>query len=65
MECVKVMHYFVDKLQFDSLDFVAAMRLFLDYFRLPGEAQKIDRLVLKFSERFCYSNPDIFANAGL
>ena len=32
-------------------------------FRLPGEAQKIDRFLLKFAERYIHGNPNAFANA--
>lgn len=32
-------------------------------FRLPGEAQKIDRFMLKFAERFHLHNPGVFVNA--
>jgi hypothetical protein len=39
-------------------------RTFLQAFRLPGEAQKIDRFMLKFAERYCQGNPTAFANAG-
>ena len=39
------------------MDFVAALRLLLSKFRLPGEAQKIDRLMEKFAGRYCESNP--------
>ena len=58
------MHAFVDLMNFRSLDFVAALRLFLQSFRLPGEAQKIDRFMLKFAERYVVYNPQEFANAG-
>lgn len=37
------MYAYVDQLEFSNMDFVAALRHFLDGFRLPGEAQKIDR----------------------
>jgi len=37
---------------------------FLGGFRLPGEAQKIDRMMEKFAERYYHNNPkDIFENA--
>ena len=32
-------------------------------FRLPGESQKIDRLMEKFADRYCENNPDTFATA--
>jgi brefeldin A-inhibited guanine nucleotide-exchange protein len=60
---ISVMHAFVDLMDFNSLPFVSALRQFLQTFRLPGEAQKIDRFMLKFAERYILSNADIFANA--
>ncbi|KAJ6710019.1 SEC7 DOMAIN-CONTAINING PROTEIN-RELATED [Salix koriyanagi] len=32
-------------------------------FRLPGEAQKIDRIMEKFAERYCKCNPKVFSSA--
>ncbi len=46
-----------------NLAFDAAIRHFLAGFRLPGEAQKIDRIMEKFAERFCLQNPAIFPSA--
>ncbi|KAJ1830983.1 guanine nucleotide exchange protein for ADP-robosylation factor [Coemansia sp. RSA 2711] len=61
---VAVMHAFIDCMDFSGLGFVAALRLLLQAFRLPGEGQKIDRFMLKFAERFVMGNPDAgFANA--
>nr|POF12647.1 protein transport protein sec7 [Quercus suber] len=60
---IKIMHAFVDQMDFTRTRFVDALRRFLQSFRLPGEAQKIDRLVLKFSERYLSGNPAAFANA--
>lgn len=39
-------------------------RQFLWSFRLPGEAQKIDRMMECFAERYCQLNPNIFTNTG-
>jgi Sec7-like guanine-nucleotide exchange factor len=59
------MHSFVDFLDFKNTGFVDALRMFLQTFRLPGEAQKIDRFMLKFAERYIGGNPGTyFANAG-
>lgn len=58
------MHAFVDMMDFTNMKFVDALRIFLQSFRLPGEAQKIDRFMLKFAERFIAGNPSVFANAG-
>lgn len=60
---VSVMHAFVDTMEFSKRRFVDALRQFLQSFRLPGEAQKIDRFMLKFAERYLTGNPNAFANA--
>jgi brefeldin A-inhibited guanine nucleotide-exchange protein len=63
---VAIMHAFVDFLDFRDLGFVDAVRMFLQAFRLPGEAQKIDRFMLKFAERYIAGNAQTpFKNAGL
>ncbi|RIA97036.1 hypothetical protein C1645_802023 [Glomus cerebriforme] len=62
-EAIKIMHAFVDRLDFTGLGFVDALRIFLQTFRLPGESQKIDRIMEKFADRYCENNPDVFANA--
>lgn len=59
------MHAFVDALDFRDLPFVDALRVFLQSFRLPGEAQKIDRFMLKFAERYMAGNNKTpFVSAG-
>ena len=50
------MYSYVDQLDFNDKDFVSALRQFLEGFRLPGEAQKINRLVEKFGARYCECN---------
>ncbi|KAI9163786.1 Protein transport protein SEC7 [Paramyrothecium foliicola] len=60
---IDIMHAFVDSMEFTKKRFVDALRLFLQSFRLPGEAQKIDRFMLKFAERYVMGNPNAFANA--
>ena len=62
-ENVATMHAFVDLMDFSKMRFVDALRRFLQSFRLPGEAQKIDRFMLKFAERYITDNPNAFANA--
>ncbi|PNS16953.1 Protein transport protein sec72 [Sphaceloma murrayae] len=62
-ENIAIMHAFVDQMDFTKSRFVDALRRFLQTFRLPGEAQKIDRLMLKFAERYTNGNPNAFANA--
>jgi brefeldin A-inhibited guanine nucleotide-exchange protein len=60
---IDTMHALVDLLDFKQTRFVDALRRFLQSFRLPGEAQKIDRFMLKFAERYITDNPNAFANA--
>ncbi|GKT51531.1 protein transport protein SEC7 [Colletotrichum spaethianum] len=60
---IEIMHAFVDAMDFTKKRFVDALRTFLQSFRLPGEAQKIDRYMLKFAERYVMGNPNAFANA--
>lgn len=60
---LKVMHAYVDSLNFEILDFGEAIRFLLRGFRLPGEAQKIDRIMEKFAERYCKCNPSAFSSA--
>lgn len=61
----EVMYAYVDQMNFKDRDLVAALRFFLEGFRLPGEAQKIDRLMEKFASRYCECNPNntLFASA--
>ncbi|XP_069808804.1 brefeldin A-inhibited guanine nucleotide-exchange protein 2 isoform X2 [Dendropsophus ebraccatus] len=61
----EVMYAYVDQLDFCDRDFVSALRLFLEGFRLPGEAQKIDRLMEKFAARYleCNQGQTLFASA--
>jgi brefeldin A-inhibited guanine nucleotide-exchange protein len=58
------MHAFVDEMEFSGIHFTSALRQFLQSFRLPGEAQKIDRFMLKFAERYVKGNPHSFSTAG-
>jgi hypothetical protein len=66
---LQVMHAYVDAMDFSGLKFDDAIRRFLLDFRLPGEAQKIDRLMEKFAERYHVCNAQEpsypFANAGV
>ncbi|KAG4992786.1 hypothetical protein JHK87_026243 [Glycine soja] len=60
---LKVMHAYVDSFDFQGMEFDEAIRAFLQGFRLPGEAQKIDRIMEKFAERYCKCNPKVFSSA--
>ena len=54
--CIDVMYAYTDLIDFTGMGFVAAIRRFLSGFRLPGEAQKIDRLMEKFASRYFVTN---------
>nr|CAB3470896.1 unnamed protein product [Digitaria exilis] len=60
---LKVMHAYVDTLNFEGMDFGQAIRFLLQGFRLPGEAQKIDRIMEKFAQCYCKCNPNSFSSA--
>jgi len=62
---VKALQAYVNQLDFADLPFDHAIRLFLSGFRLPGEAQKIDRLMESFAERYFLQNRTIFASADM
>ena len=57
-----VLRSFVDLFDFVNIEFDVALRRLLRAFRLPGEAQKIDRIMGEFARRYCVNNPHIFAN---
>ena len=63
--CIKVLHEYVDSMEFADMKFDEAIRFFLSGFRLPGEAQKIDRLMEKFAERYFLQNRNEFASADM
>jgi len=55
---LSVMHNFVDLNEFKTLEVDRAIRVLLSGFRLPGESQKIDRIMEKFAERYVSCNPE-------
>lgn len=61
-EYIDLRREFVKLLDFSNLTFDDALRTFLkdSNFRLPGEGQKIERLLDMFGEGYCRDNPDRF-----
>ena len=59
----RILHHYATAMDFTGMFFAEAIRLFLSGFRLPGEAQKIDRIMEKFAERFTSQNPEVFPSA--
>jgi len=60
---IAVMHAYIEMEKFSGLAVDAALRSLLFNFRLPGEAQKIDRIIEKFAAQYCVDNPGVFATA--
>uniref|UniRef100_A0A8W8JAC3 SEC7 domain-containing protein n=1 Tax=Magallana gigas TaxID=29159 RepID=A0A8W8JAC3_MAGGI len=59
---IAVLKSFVNLHEFSDMILVQALRQFLWSFRLPGEAQKIDRMMECFAERYCELNPGVFTS---
>ncbi|XP_025062639.1 cytohesin-4 [Alligator sinensis] len=57
---IQILQAFVECHQFANLNLVQALRQFLWSFRLPGEAQKIDRMMEAFASWYCQCNPGVF-----
>ena len=61
----RVRNVYVTLFDFKGMTFDGALRLFLSKFRLPGEAQKIDRLLEAFADRlYAAYHPDDEAAAA-
>eukprot|EP01119_Soliformovum_irregulare_P001357 TRINITY_DN1107_c0_g1_i7.p1 TRINITY_DN1107_c0_g1~~TRINITY_DN1107_c0_g1_i7.p1 ORF type:complete len:513 (-),score=95.53 TRINITY_DN1107_c0_g1_i7:25-1563(-) len=56
----EILRCYADLFSFFDMDFDVAIREFLSKFRLPGEAQKIDRIMEQFAQRYSTCNPAIF-----
>ena len=59
----QVMYAYVEQMEFKGQHFDEAIRHFVAGFRLPGEAQKIDRMMEKFAEQYHQHNPGVFSSA--
>merc|ERR1719289_749298 len=57
------MHLYINSIDFADCTIDEGLRRLSYQFRLPGEGQKIDRIMQKFAERYCLQNPNIFAEA--
>ncbi|XP_017430266.1 ARF guanine-nucleotide exchange factor GNOM isoform X1 [Vigna angularis] len=60
--CIEVLHEFAKTFDFKDMMLDTALRLFLETFRLPGESQKIQRVLEAFSERYYEQSPEVLAN---
>ncbi|XP_041348677.1 IQ motif and SEC7 domain-containing protein 2-like isoform X3 [Gigantopelta aegis] len=55
---MEVLSYFTEEIDLSGLQVDVALRKFQSYYRMPGEAQKIERLMEAFASHFCICNPD-------
>ncbi|KAL3807779.1 hypothetical protein ACHAXA_000332 [Cyclostephanos tholiformis] len=60
---LKVLRAYGDALDFQGMKFDDAIRYYLSGFRLPGEAQKIDRIMEVFAARYTEQNSSVFPTA--
>lgn len=60
--CVQVLHEFAGTFNFRGMNLDTALRLFLGTFRLPGESQKIQRVLEAFAERYYEQSSDILSD---
>ena len=58
-----VLRAYVHSMKFEGLGFDDALRLFMSSFRMPGEAQKIDRFMQAFASEYTVANPKSFKEA--
>uniref|UniRef100_A0A6I8NPP7 IQ motif and SEC7 domain-containing protein 3 n=1 Tax=Ornithorhynchus anatinus TaxID=9258 RepID=A0A6I8NPP7_ORNAN len=49
----------VDEMDFSCLELDEGLRKFQAHIRVQGEAQKVERLIEAFSQRYCVCNPDV------
>ncbi|KAK9890484.1 hypothetical protein WA026_010565 [Henosepilachna vigintioctopunctata] len=59
--CMAVLECFAGELDLSGMQVDVALRKFQQHFRMPGEAQKIERLMEIFSQRYCQCNVDLVA----
>ncbi|CAN8233076.1 unnamed protein product [Cochlearia groenlandica] len=60
--CVHVLSEFAKTFDFKNMTLDTALRLFVGTFRLPGESQKIQRVLEAFSERYYEQSPQILTD---
>ncbi|CAJ0596936.1 unnamed protein product [Cylicocyclus nassatus] len=61
--CLEVLDQFVLCHTFQNMFIVDALRVFLWSFRLPGESQKIDRIMERFAQQYVATNEGVFDTA--
>lgn len=62
-DAIAALNAFVRLIDFKNMRLDEAVRRLLTYFRLPGEAQKIDRIMEALSVKYVEDNPNEFQNS--
>ncbi|KAI6654638.1 hypothetical protein LOD99_1033 [Oopsacas minuta] len=62
---IETLHSFIRLQDFRGKLLVKALRTFLQSFYLPGEAQKIDRIMEAFAKGYTFQNPCLFQNSDV
>uniref|UniRef100_A0A0R3X221 Cytohesin-3 n=1 Tax=Hydatigena taeniaeformis TaxID=6205 RepID=A0A0R3X221_HYDTA len=57
---MQVLEEYLKLHEFSGQDFLPALRNFLFSFQLPGESQKIDKILLSFAHQYVLQNPSAF-----
>jgi brefeldin A-inhibited guanine nucleotide-exchange protein len=60
---LKTLDYYTQTFDFGGSHIIEAIRIFLSGFQLPGEGQKIDRIMEKFAAKYYKDNTDKFETA--
>lgn len=60
----QVLREYISFHDFKSVPFDRALRIFLSKFKMPGEAQQIDRMMELFAQVYCIQNPIEFSSPG-
>jgi Sec7-like guanine-nucleotide exchange factor len=60
----KVLKFYLEMIPMNGLGLEASLRRLLARFKLPGEAQQIDRLIESFAEHYHECNPSAFPKSS-
>ncbi|KAK1389817.1 ARF guanine-nucleotide exchange factor GNOM-like [Heracleum sosnowskyi] len=60
--CIQVLQEFACTFDFEGMNLDIALRVFLETFKLPGEAQKIHRVLEAFAERYYEQSPRVLCD---
>lgn len=60
----KVMDLYLGYLNFKNMSILEAMRYYLNFFEMPGEGQKVERILEHFSKKYSEENPELTADGA-